>query len=43
MPTVFGWLLGGMPDEQPSTDHAPGINRGRKRGVTKSPKPRRKR
>lgn len=41
MPWLW-WGLGGMPAET-ETQPVPGVNRGRKRGVTKSAKPRRKR
>lgn len=43
MPTGFGYGLGGLVYEQPPSRRVPAVNQGRKRGVTKSPKPRRKR
>lgn len=43
MPTIFGYGFGGLVDAEPSNRRVPGVNQGRKRGVTKSPKPRRKR
>jgi hypothetical protein len=39
----WGWYFSGWDDDEPEPPRAPGVNQGKRRGVTKSakPKPRR--